>query len=72
MIYNKRGQKVDVGSCSYVVGNNITGSNEYKGMAGVIVNIKVSDDNTMLDVLFKFPDGSYKTREVRTEMIECA
>ena len=46
MIYNKRGQKVDVGSCSYVVGNNIQGNREYKGMTGVIVNIKVSDDNT--------------------------
>jgi len=72
LILNKRGQKVVSSEVS--VGGMVTGSNRspYVGLVGNVVCIKVSEENVNFVVMFKFPDGSYKTREVGNEMIECA
>jgi len=69
LILNKRGQKVVSSEVS--VGDMVRGSNRspYGGLVGNVVCIKVSEYNLSLVVMFKYPDGSYKTREIGTDEV---
>lgn len=74
MIYNKRGDTFIIGGVEYCIGEHVCGNEKssYNGMNGMIVNLKDNKGEYILDVMFRFPDGSYKTREVKVEQVDCA